>query len=284
MHDMSLPFAAPPRSVPLSLRILNYFNGGAQFGWVFFDIGMLFCGFFADNADFSFLTFHADAEARGRVTRVESTAASENKQPVRALVYEYSVAGRTLTGTSYVTGQNLPEGAEVTVEYEESTPERSRISGMRRALFSPWAAFVVIFPLVGFVIMTACTAGGVRRNHLLREGILTTGKLLRRERTNVSVNKRPVWKLIFEFTDRTGQRQETEVRTAMPSLLEDDAREPLLYDPNDPSTACLLDEAPSRPRFEAGQLAGRPFAAIAALIVPSIVVGAALAFVAVKWL
>jgi hypothetical protein len=274
MHNMPMHFAAPPRGVPLSLRVLNFFNGAAQLGWVVFGFGMLFFWIFGAQADFSFVTFHVDGRARGRVTSIEDTAASENEQRVRAHHYEYSVAGRTLTGTSYVTGNSLSEGAEVPVEYDEGTPERSRIAGMRRAVFGPWAAIVVIFPAIGYLILFFATRSGVNRNHLLREGILTTGTFVRREPTNMTVNKQRVWEVTFAFTDRNGQRHEAKARGTDTTRLEDEQREPLLYDPNDPSCAYLLDEAPSRPRLEHGELVGRPLAAVLALVIPSIVIGA----------
>jgi hypothetical protein len=284
MHDMPMHFAAPPRSVPLSLRVLNFFNGAAQLGWAVFGFGMLFFWIFGAQADFSFATFHVDGETRGRVTRVEDTAASENESRVRAHHYEYSVAGRTLTGVSYATGGGASEGQEVPVEYDEGTPERSRIAGMRRKLFGPWAAFVVIFPAIGAAILYFATTSGVHRNHLLREGILTTGKFVSREPTNVTVNKRRVWEVTFEFTDRNGQRHEAKARSTDTSRLQDDAREPLLYDPNDPEKAYVLDEAPARPKFEHGELTGRPLAALLSLLVPGLVIGAHVMLVVTKWL
>jgi hypothetical protein len=283
MHNMPLHFAAPPRSVPLSLRVLNFFGGAAQIGWGVFGFGMIFFWIFAAQADFSFVTFHVDGRTQGRVTSVEDTAASENEQRVRAHHYEYSVAGRTLTGTSYVTGSSLSEGAEVPVEYDEGTPERSRIAGMRRAVFGPFVAFVVIFPAIGFLILFFATKSGIRRNHLLREGILTTGTFLRREPTNMTVNKERVWEVTFEFTDRNGERREVTARGTDTRRLEDEQREPLLYDPNHPEKACLLDEAPSRPRLEHGELVGRPLAAVLVLIVPGLVIGAHVLLLYVKF-
>jgi len=272
MHNMPTHFAAPPRSVPLSLRIVNFFNGAAQIGWFVFGFGMLFFWPFVGQADLWSHVFDFAGRANGRVTRIESTGASVNEQPVEAYHYEYSVAGRTLTGTSYATGGGAPEGAEITVEYDEGTPERSRIEGMRRAVFGPGAILVVIFPLVGFVVLYFATRTGIRRNHLLRDGVFTTGKLIDREPTNMTVNKRRVWALTFEFTDRNGQRHEATARATDTSILEDEAREPLLYDPDDPSKAYVLDEAPARPRLENGELVGRPLAAAAALIVPALFV------------
>jgi hypothetical protein len=282
MQNMPMHFAAPPRGVPLSLRVVNFFNVAAQIGWLVFGFGMLFFWIFGAQADFSFVTFHVDGTTRGHVTRVDDTGASENKRTVRALHYEYSVAGRTLNGTSYATGGGASVGEEVPVEYDEGTPERSRIAGMRRTMFGPWAAVVTIFPAIGFVILYFATRSGIRRNRLLREGILTTGVLIRREPTNVTVNDRRVWALTFEFTDRNGQRREATARVSDTSRLEDEGHEPLLYDPNDPDKACLLDEAPSRPRLENGELVGRTAAAIGALIIPALFIGAHLLMLYVK--
>ena len=272
---LSSHFTPPPRPVPLSLRILNFFNVGAQVGWFVFGFGMIFFVVFGTNADLSVLTFREPGgQTVGRVTRIEATGASENHQRVEAAHYEFSVAGRLFTGKSYSTGGSPAAGANVTIEYDEDNPERSRIAGMRRAMFGPWVMFVAIFPLVGLVILYFATRSGVKRNHLLREGIFTTGTLLGSEPTNMYINKRQVWKLTFTFVDRMGQRREAVAKTTDTQRLQDEAAEPLLYDPDDPSRACLLDEAPARPQFEGnGEMVGRPVAAFFALLLPAIVIG-----------
>ena len=45
------------------------------------------------------------------------------------------------------------------------------------------------------------------------DGILTTGKFVSREPTNMTVNKQRVWEVTFEFTDRNGQRHEAKARS-----------------------------------------------------------------------
>src|SRR5215218_5391795 len=89
MTNMPMHFAAPPRGVPPSLRVVNFFNGAAQLGWAVFGFGMIFFWGFGMNADFSFATFHVDGQTRGRVTAVEDTHASENKRSVAANHYQY---------------------------------------------------------------------------------------------------------------------------------------------------------------------------------------------------
>jgi hypothetical protein len=275
MHTLPTHLPAPPRRVPVSLQIVNFFNIGSQIGWFVFGFGFIFFFVFGLQSDFSFLTFrNAGGRTTGRVIETKSTGASENKQTVKATHYEYSIAGSTLRGTSYTTGSAPEQGAEVTVEYDESNPVRSRIEGMRRGLFGPWGVVSGIFPLIGLVILYFAAKSGVRRNRLLRDGLLTSGVLTDKEPTNMTVNDRRVWKLTFEFHDRLGQRREASAQTSDPQRLEDESAEPLLYDPGDPSRAYLLDEAPARPQFDMnGELLGRPNAALAALIIPTIVVG-----------
>jgi hypothetical protein len=253
--------------------VVNFFNMGAQIGWFVFGFGMIFFWAFTWNVDFSFVTFRGEHRTTtGRVTEVEDTRASENKQHIYAHHYEYSVLGTPYKGTSWTKEQQLSAGTVVDVEYDDVHPERSRIAGMRRGMFSPGVLFVVIFPAIGLGLLLGFTRSGVKRNHLLRDGVFTTGVLKSRQPTNMMVNKRRVFELIFEFTTRDGRRCEASARTTDPGRLEDEAKEPLLYDPENPSKAYLLDEAPARPKVEMnGDLVGRPQAAIASLIVPALV-------------
>ena len=276
MHNRSLNFTPPPRQVPLSLRVINLCNGITQIGWLVFGFGMIFFWVFAGNADFSFITFRGALErASGRVVESKSTGASENDQSVQATHYEFSVAGQPYEGTSYSLGSGASQGEEVTVEYDPDDPSRSRIEGMRRNMFGAWAAIVSIFPAIGLGLVVPFVISGIKRNRLLREGILTTGVLIHKTRTNITINNRPVWELTFEFTDRLGQRHEAKARSTDTSRLEDDSSEPLLYDPNDPSRAYVLDEAPARPQFGLnGEMLGRGGGALARLILPAIVIGA----------
>ena len=265
----------PPRPVPLSLRVVNMFNVVAQIGWFVFGFGMIFFWVFAGSADYSFLTFRGPhEETTGKITSIRETGASENRQHVSEVHYQFSLAGEGFSGKSYTTGGAGSEGDEVTVEYAPDDPMRSRIAGMRRGMFSPGVLFVAIFPFVGAVILIPSTLMGLKRNRLLREGILTMGTLKSKEATNMTVNKRRVFELRFDFTARDGQRHEAVARSSDTAKLEDEAQEPLLYDPNDPSRAYMLDEAPARPQVEMnGDLRGRTGAAVGSLIVPGLVIG-----------
>jgi hypothetical protein len=276
MLDSSLRFAPPPRRVPFSLGITTALNAVAQIGFGVLGFSSIFFWTFAGNADFSFVTFTgALGHVTGTVTRVEDTNARENRATVRANHYEYSVAGRLFSGVSYSTGDSVQQGERVLVEYLERAPEQSRIAGQRKGVFSPAVLFVLIFPAIGLAFAIGGVRWGSRRVRLLRDGVLTNGVLAHKRATNTRVNNRRVFELTFAFTAQNGQRCEAKARTSLTARLEDEREEPLLYNPNKPEDAVMLDEAPSRPQFdESGGLQGRPLAAAFAMILPGLVIAA----------
>lgn len=281
MNGDALRFASPPRYVPISLRALNYLNIFALIGWFLLAFSSPFFWLFAGNADLSVVTFRgAINRAQGWVTSIRATNASEGGSKgssgtrIYANHYMYSVAGRSFEGVSYSLGQSVEPGSAVEVEYLSSDPSTSRVAGMRRSIFGPWAVVVLIFPLIGLLFVYFSTRSGGRRNLLLRHGHFTTGVLKGKSPTNMRVNNHPVYELTFAFQAYDGSARTAKARSHYTARLEDEAREPLLYDPEDPDCAYLLDEVPARPRFDAdGQIVGRPVAAAFALILPLLVIG-----------
>ena len=263
-------FATAPRHVPFSLRLINVFNLGGQIGWGLFAFGSIFFWTFVTNADFSGLTMRGALQhASARVTEVKATGASVNRQAVMANHYEFSVAGRQYRGVSY--GTSAP--TDVEVEFKDGDPETSRIVGMRRKMFGPGVSFVTIFPLIGLLIAVFAAKYGLARNGILRDGVLASGKLVEKIPTNMTINDQRVFELTFEFTTRNGQRAQAKTRTHQPSRLEDDAQEQLLYDPQNPERAYLLDEAPAHPGVDGtGALIGRPVGAALRLVLPAIAI------------
>lgn len=121
---------------------------------------------------------------------------------------------------------------------------------------------------------TARSAGGAGLaallwpTRLLRYGLETRGTLLSKKETGTTVNDVPVMALTFEYLVDRRPYQVT-VKTLSPSLLEDDAQEPMLYDPHQPSRATTLDHLPGAPTITAdGQIASSPGFAFLVLIMP----------------
>jgi hypothetical protein len=267
-----------PRHVPLFLRMSLLWGSMVQLiGWVFVGVGLLVSAIFLPQTDLSVVTFPSEPSlAAGRVTGIRATNATINDRPVMEITYEYTLDnGDRWRDRSYVTGAELAlgEGSNVAVEFDPAQPDRSRIQGTRRAPFGPFVLFVVIFPVIGVVIVLAGLPRGVRQVQLLRSGRPARGRILDVRATNVTINDQPVMELTFEFTTEDGARVRAVDRTLRPQVVEDDEEEELLYDPQRPHRATLLDHLPGSPRVDAkGRLHARlaPSAVLPALALPLI--------------
>jgi hypothetical protein len=263
----------PPRRVPLSFVVVN--TAGSKIAWLILAFASLFFWLFCMRADLSLLTFRPPyAEAQGTVTDVGRTAASENRQNIRAVGYSYHVQGAALSGTSYVVGDAPEPGERVTIEYLPHAPQKSRIAGMRRDLWSPWILLIALWPGVTLLIIIVIARAGLRRCSLLRSGLQTTARLVDKQPTNTRINGQMVYALTFEYETFDGQTLTTTTRTHRPERLLDEREEPLLYDPIDPARACLIDSLSSRPALdEAGNVRGASNGAVLfALLCPAIAV------------
>ncbi|MGD8453007.1 MAG: DUF3592 domain-containing protein [Phycisphaerae bacterium] len=285
MTERKLPMIAePPRAVPSPVRLRILFGGFAnQFGWFFFCLGLVFVWIFGSFGDIKgFFIFRGDlATAPGRVTHSEPSGFTEGSRrsdggtPIYAVHYTFADEdGRTYEGVSYAAGQELPAGAQVTVEFPAGSPGTSRIRGMRRAPFGAVVALVGMFPLTGVGFLVVGLWGGLRAGRLLRHGRLSAGRLVAKKRTSARVNGRRVYKLKFAFVAEDGLTYEAVARTNQPETLEDEDEKLLLYDPARPQQAVLLDNLPGRPRFDdTGEMApGNPAPTVGVLILPALAI------------
>jgi hypothetical protein len=254
--SLTIPVSRPPRTVPLSTKLVVLFGGTfSGFGWLFFGFGMVFVWIFAGKGDYTsaFIMRGNLESAPAVVTGVRNTRFSEGGSkhsrgtPIYAYHYKFQREGIDYQGTSYRLGQgNGREGDETTVEFPAGKPRYSRIKGMRRAMFGPVVAMVLLFPAVGLTLVVPSVFQGWRNLRLLKDGETAQGTLITKEPTNVKVNNRTVYKLTFEFSDQSGQTRQAIAKTYLPEKLEANRSELLFYDPNNPSAATLLDNLPGK--------------------------------------
>lgn len=285
-------FLAPaPRVVPLSLRLSLLLGGLGQVGWLILGFGMVFFWGFAWRADLSFVLFYGPrGQAEGRITEITQTGASvgggEGRAGTPIYAYRYRFAdpaGVERTGVSYRTGRAGEVGDAVTVEYPRGWPTMSRIAGMRREIWEAWAVLLALLPLLGLAFIVARARSGRKAAHLLQCGSLALGVLKSKEATNIKVNKRDVYKLTFEFQSEERLRYTVETRTTEPEVLEDQEQERIVYDPQQPTYAMLLDDLPGQPKVdEEGQFRPKGLRAAALLILPLLTIAANVAFVAAR--
>ncbi len=269
--------APPPRVVPLLVRVNALFGGGlAVVGWGLLLFSTPFFWMFAMNAELlaPIVLRATAAKSDGRITATESTGASEGKRPIYRVQYTYQVpAGSLRAGTSYVTGSVPGVGTELPVEYVPSWPSFSRMAGMRRGMFGPGAMMVVLFPAIAAGLVAFSLRSGRRWLRLLRDGRSAEASFVSEQPTNVRINGRVVQELTFEYLGPDGLRRTFTQRTTDPGELKDERRETVLFLPDEPDTARLVDALPAvAVADERGEIAVGQGLGVALLVLPLLVV------------
>jgi hypothetical protein len=215
-----------------------------------------------------------DRQASATVTSTEQTNTKEGKREIYRVSYAFiDESGVERRGESY-TQETLPLGVW-TVDYQSSDPSKSRLHGMRSKPLSPFPMIAVgAMALFALAIGLRQILRGRRDLRLLCYGVETRGKLIeKRAIPGSKKDKTPTMALTFEYVV-DGQTYSTTVETLEPGPLEDDEREPMLYDPNAPSRATMLDHLPGSPRITAGgELEVQSGTAAHLLILPMLFVG-----------
>ncbi len=290
-HAPETEIAAPPRKVPLSVR-LRIMTGGSinLFGWVFFGFGMIFVWVFGGAAVLNNLVYMSGqlAEAEAGITSIEATNTTVNGTRIHDYYYEFEVDGIVYSGSSEAAGGwRYKVDSTVTVEYSVSNPSRSRIKGVETFR---WVGLIAgIFPFFGLIIISFGIRKGIKGTHLLRDGIHTYGKCLSRTARAGRDNSKTQYNFIFQYKALDQKLYKISVQTDKPELFagEDVQRpeipaddpdkyailEPLLYNPQNPDEALLLDDLPGEPRFdERGAVKGMIGGAIFSLLIPGFVI------------
>jgi hypothetical protein len=277
------PLPAPPRRVPFTLSLAQVLAGWTQLGCVILLFGSMLVWIITMQSDVtSGVRFRGGAEtAQGRVTAVEKTSYSEggNKKrkgtPIYAVRYRFAAPGGVeRDGVSYTVGEKHNPEERVTIEHLAGDPAFSRIRGARRAPYSAAGAVLVVIPVAGVLLALYGIHRGRRAARLLAEGESARARLVSKTATGVQINKKPQYKLVFEFKASDSMTHQHVVKTADPARLEDQPEETVLYDPRSPDRAIAFDALPSPPKIDEGGWFAAPSAAgtLGRLLLPALVV------------
>jgi hypothetical protein len=275
----------PPREVPPLVFAANLFGSGfSQVGWGLAGFAMIFAWFFIGFGDLTdSYNFSGELEtARGTVIEARSTGFSVNDETVIAYQYRFvGPDGVEQMGISFTTGRRLEPGAQVTVEFPADDPWQSRIEGMSRAPFATEGpaglilALVILAPMAaGAVLIVVGLGRGMKANRLLAVGHGAMARIKSQEPTNTRINNRPVIKFVFEFVAGDGKTYETTLRTHRTEDVTDGEGELLVYDPQQPAVAALLDNMPGGVAIDdRGKVGVRDIRrTLVSLIVPAVVI------------
>lgn len=243
----------PPRTIDWYTQATIVFGGFfQQFGWIFFGFGMIFFWVFGWNSEARYWldSFGKWEETTGVIIMSDRTGASQNGATVMRLTFQYEVGGKRLIAKAYESGSGFEEGVEVPVLYKKSNPKKAYIKGARRAMFSGWALFVSIFPLVGLIFITVSIKSNLKFLDLLKIGEFTRGSLCAKEATGgyIKINNAtyPIFKYEFEFEYKNKPYKAT-TQTHLAELVEDEKKEIILFDRFNPAYSVVYDTMPNAP-------------------------------------
>lgn len=277
----------PVRQLSLMTRLGLLFSGFTNlFGWFFFGFGMLFVWMFGGTGYLHDLAFFSGElqTARGQITEVRKTRLEINDNRVYEYLYAFETDGRRYRGSSDGFSSRYGAGDPAIIEYAAGDPGHSRISGMDLGLGGWPFLFTLVFPLVGAGFITAGVRKGLKGIGLLGRGSPTDGRFIRREATSTRINNRTVYSYLFEFEDDRNRTWQVSGRSHLPERFagepgagrgkrgEEDVLEPLLYNPDNPADALLLDDLPGSPRIRADGRVTLTGAGKLAILLPAVVI------------
>ncbi|MEN8118912.1 MAG: hypothetical protein ABFS35_01110 [Bacteroidota bacterium] len=240
------------RNLPIGLKLKIWFADvltvigggflliGIPFVLIFVPFASLFSPGFSDN----------DPVIEGTITEVYGTSSYVNDVQVYEYTFTYNPPdGGNYEGIGYSTGKIYEISDPVQVIYKRNKQEIAKAKELRLNSFSVGLVFpVLIFPLIGAVMLYFSTKKAINSIRILKIGELAFGKFQYKETTNTKVNGQRVYKLYFEFTAKDNKLYKTIAKTHHYYQLEDDDKEKLVYDPDDPENAVLLDALPAAVR------------------------------------
>ena len=193
-------------------------------------------------------------EIQGKVVEIDPTNMAEGEVTIQRNTFTFIHDYREYEGESFTVGRDFREGEAVWIRYDQDDPANSMIKDTRRAPFGYAVALVLLFPLVGCIMILV----QFRRNQvylkLLKLGVFTLGKQVKKETTGGSITVNnvtyPIYKYTFEFIIQ-GVSHQAICQTHKVELVEDEEREIILYDPLHPKTSMVYDAVTNAPKIDA---------------------------------
>ncbi len=236
------------RNVSIGIKLKIIFSNVQFFiGFIFLIVGLSCMFIFALLVDFSDLKFSKnDPIAKGTITGSQYTNSTVNDRTVIEYSYQFVANdGKEYFGSSYSTYNYVDQ---VEIVYLKDDPNISKITGTTRGSLPLWVIlFVLIFPVIGFFL----AFGGLKKSlnwiNIVKYGKISFGTFLRDEATGASVNDQPVMRLFFKFS-LDGNEYEAVGETYKTYKLIDETFEPLIYNPDNPHQAIMVDSLPNSVR------------------------------------
>jgi len=188
-----------------------------------------------------------DPVAIGIIIESNETSAEIGSESVYEYKYQYQLPdGRIYARTGYNTGERKNTGEEIGISYKQSNPAKFRAVDLRNSLFEGYTAaiFILLFQAGGLTMLYSGTRKALRRIYILRVGVISNAKLVNRNPPDDLIDERAIYDLTFEFTASDSKIYKVVFTLSSVKNITDEGYEILVYDPEKPEKAVLLDQLP----------------------------------------
>ncbi|RMG19884.1 MAG: DUF3592 domain-containing protein [Deltaproteobacteria bacterium] len=249
--------APPPRVIPLSTRLGVRFGGLQRAGWLLLGISVVVFANYGGRRVIEDLRMDlGDLKVvRGEVLEVRESRYVYRRRPLYEVLHRHVVTRpdgtrREIRARSYVRRPPQP-GQEISIEYLADDPTLARVFRERRSGSRAFPWLFLVFPAFGLLLVLGTCRTGRRNLHLLAFGKTAKGRILERRKTDLAVNRRRVYVYTVAFEDDRGGQHVFKTKTTEVEAVGDEPEEWVLYDPDRPDAACLLDGLPGRVEVDA---------------------------------
>lgn len=206
--------AVMPAEAPTFLQLARR-SFWLLFGGVFLVAGLLLsfigAGMAWNEGRFAAEGIEAEGVVLGRTIR--QADADESRSTEYHVSYRFTASnGQVIEAGDTVSldrWEMLVDGGPITVEYLAGDPGHSRAAGSDDAVIVPITVGLGLLALGVGASITAWTVRTLRLTHRLwREGVAIEGTVVRVEPANVTFNRRPLFRLRYEYGDQAGARHD----------------------------------------------------------------------------
>ena len=206
---------------------------------------------FVDFDERRYLTHHI-SEVKGKITSVSATYINFNEQDIFAIHYEYEIKGHLYKGKSHVA--NRPKayyGQAVIIEYSLKKPSVSTIKDTNLSLLPDLIAFILLIPLIGFILLWFSIKQSFKLLYMLQYGKTAIARFQSKEETHyLGGDSETVYKIYFEFNDEKGQLYQTFVMSHEIEKFSNNSEKMILYKPENPEETLFIDKLPKYLRMD----------------------------------
>ncbi len=234
------------RNIPFWVGIVMFLSKPLSiFGLVFFIMGGFATYMMSGDVLFKQQNIEDnDPITKGIITRVKTVSDEEGTTTYIHFYKFITDRGETIRNSSEHFKIIAEPGDTLSVQYNPDNPGKSRFTDFEEMDLS-YLYIVLLFPLVGIIIIVFGLIDVMKKVRIMRIGHTAYGTFEGKEATGVRINDRNVYAMFFKFTAPNGKEYKITTKTHQKKRLQDDEKELIIFDLQNPNKAFPVDVLPN---------------------------------------